>query len=82
MTAPELMTALWLNDAELADLTHKAKPSAQARALQAMGIPYTKRPDGTLVVLRRNLDASTEKRQASPALRLPAPRLVLAGSRR
>jgi hypothetical protein len=72
---------MWLTDAELADLTHKAKPSAQARALRAMSIPYTTRPDGTLVVLRRNLDAPTEKRQTPPALRLPAPRLVLARSR-
>lgn len=73
---------MWLTDTELADLTHKAKPSAQARALRAMSIPYTKRPDGTLVVLRRNLDASTENRPASAAMRLPAPRLVLASSRR
>jgi len=73
---------MWLTDSELCDLTHKAKPSAQARALDGMRIPYTKRPDGTLVVLRRNLDATTEKGSASPTLRIPAPRLVLASTRR
>lgn len=61
---------MWLTESELADLTHRTKPAAQARALRDMGIPYHRRPDGTLVVLRRTLDAPEKNRQASPALRL------------
>lgn len=43
---------LHLTDAELRDATHLKQPCAQARALSAMGVPYRRRPDGTLVVGR------------------------------
>lgn len=42
----------WLTDAELADATHRQKPAAQARSLDAMGVPYKRRIDGTLLVGR------------------------------
>ena len=42
----------WLTDAELVDATHRHQPHAQARALSRMGVPYRKRPDGTLLVGR------------------------------
>ena len=34
-----------LADEELYDVTHRVKPSAQARALERMGVPFKRRPD-------------------------------------
>lgn len=48
----------WLSDAELADATHRKQPSAQARVLTGWGVPYRRRPDGTLLVGRAALDAA------------------------
>ena len=42
-----MTTPLHLTDDELLSLTHLRRPSAQARALQVMGVPYRTRPDGT-----------------------------------
>ncbi len=47
-----MTTPLHLTDDELLSLTHLRRPSAQARALQVMGVPYRTRPDGTLLVRR------------------------------
>ena len=47
-----MTTQLHLTDDELLSLTHRRRPSAQARALQVMGVPYRTRPDGTLLVSR------------------------------
>ena len=47
------MTPLHLTDDELLSLTHRRRPSAQARALKAMAVPYRTRPDGTLLVGRQ-----------------------------
>jgi len=47
-----MTTPLHLTDEELLSLTHLRRPSAQARALRAMGVPYRPRPDGTLLVGR------------------------------
>ena len=41
-----------LSEQELLDLTQKRRPTAQARVLAFMGIPYRMRPDGSLAVLR------------------------------
>lgn len=46
----------WLTDAELVDATHRRQPSAQARALQRMGVRFLRRPDGTLLVGRQALE--------------------------
>lgn len=46
----------WLTDSELVDATHRRQPSAQARALQRMGVRYLRRPDGTLLVGRQALE--------------------------
>lgn len=58
---------MFLTDAELIELTHRQYAAWQARALDAMKIPYRKRPDGTLVVLREDLGRPHDSR--------PAPRL-------
>ena len=51
------MTTPWLTDAELIDATHRRQFTAQARALQRMGVPFVRRPDGSLLVSRKALDA-------------------------
>ena len=40
-----------LGEQDLFALTHKQRPTAQARSLNALGIDYKFRPDGTLLVL-------------------------------
>lgn len=56
-----------LTPAELEQLTGKSaraqkRYGSQALVLDALGIPYTKRPDGTLIVFRRHVDnGQTEK---------------------
>jgi hypothetical protein len=47
---------LCLTDAEVAQLTGKTRPSAQMRALRFMGIDHKRRPDGSIVVLRAQLE--------------------------
>lgn len=42
----------WLTDDELRAATHRRRPLAQARALSAIGVPFKRRPDGTLLVGR------------------------------
>lgn len=57
---------------ELIELTGKQRRRAQARVLDALGIPYRLRPDGSLVVFYESLPhAAAQNKQASPALRLP-----------
>lgn len=51
------MTTPWLTDNELIDATHRRQFTAQARALQRMGVPFVRRPDGSLLVSREALDA-------------------------
>jgi hypothetical protein len=47
-----------LSDADLVTLTHRARPSAQARVLRLMGIPFKVHPvDGGLQVARSAADA-------------------------
>lgn len=49
---------LWLSDAELHEATRLRQPCAQARALDRMGVPYRRRPDGSLLVGRAALEAA------------------------
>lgn len=53
---------------ELVGLTGKVRPTAQARALDYMGVYYRKRPDGSLVVLREHM-APNPIQVREPALR-------------
>jgi hypothetical protein len=61
-----------LTQEELAGLTGKARPSAQARVLSHMEIPYKTRPDRTLAVLRIHVECMTTARSGA-AGRLPSP---------
>lgn len=49
------MTA-WLTDAEVVDVTHRRQYRAQGKALERMGVPFKRRPDGSLLVGRAALE--------------------------
>lgn len=49
---------------DLAEFTHKARHSAQARVLDAYGLKYTRRPDGSVALRQEELDAHTLTRTA------------------
>jgi len=42
---------MFLSDTQVRELTKRQRPAAQARVLVHLGIPFLRRPDGTLVVL-------------------------------
>lgn len=64
--------ALLLTPDELVELTDRERPKAQARVLQALGIPYQPRPDGTLIVYRIHFPyANQEKEHEVSPLFLP-----------
>lgn len=62
-----------LSAEQLVALTGKSKPSAQARELDHLGIPYRARRDGSLVVLSVHVE-STET-QSIPAPSRSRPRV-------
>lgn len=47
---------LLLTDDEVAALTGRQRRPAQKRELRALGIPFRERTDGTIVVLRRDVE--------------------------
>jgi hypothetical protein len=51
-----LENKMFLNDKELTDLTKRKRAKAQQRQLNAMGIQYKVRADGTLVVLYAHVE--------------------------
>ena len=57
---------------ELAELTARRRPAAQARELDRLGIPYRRRTDGSLVVLREIARHALQISERVPRLRLPA----------
>lgn len=71
---------MFLTPKEIADLTKRVRPSAQARVMDALDIPYRLHPDGTLIVFRKDVtDETPQERQASPKVRVPETRRLLAG---
>ena len=66
-----------LSPAEVVELTARKRSDGQRRALDAMGIPYKTRHDGSLVVARDTVTealghAPEKNRPPSPRLRLSA----------
>lgn len=63
-----------LTPEELEQLTRRHRPGWQARVLDGMDppIPYRRRPDGTLVVLRLHVEGMQDRRPREPQLRLDA----------
>ncbi len=47
---------MFLSKDELRELTGRQMPSAQVRALRAMGIEHKVRPDGSVAVLRAHVE--------------------------
>jgi hypothetical protein len=62
---------LVLADAEIRDITHRRQPAAQARALDRLQVPYSRRLDGTLLVgrdaMKRALGGPTKKEPGGDA---------------
>lgn len=54
-----------LSDEDIVALTRKQRPSAQAKALNHLGIDYKIRPDGTLLVLDDSVLISSGLRDVS-----------------
>lgn len=60
-----------LTQAEIVELTNRHKFTSQAKELTAMRIPYRRRRDGSIVIIKEDLGHATkEKGQASPKLRI------------
>ena len=57
-----------LSKFELIELTRRVRYSSQARELTTMGIPFRRRSDGSIVVMKEDLNASATKRPAPPRL--------------
>jgi hypothetical protein len=57
-----------LTPAELVDLTHRQRGAWQAKVLDQWRIPYLRRPDGSLAVLRSDLERKQDQRR-EPQLR-------------
>lgn len=57
---------------EIAALTGKDRPGWQARELDHLGIPYRRRSDGTLVVLRIHVEGTQDIPRRQPQVRLDA----------
>ena len=61
------MANLVLTDAELQELTGYQRPTFQVRTLRVLGIRHALRPDGTVVVLRADLERSPRTDATTPA---------------
>ncbi len=64
--------SLILDKKELEELTGKIRPSAQARELNAMGIDFRQRRDGSIVVLRSDVSNDPKHSARLPTLNLEA----------
>ena len=61
---------MFLTETELAALTKRQRPSAQARVLVHLGVPFLTRPDGTLVVLAAHVQPEAKPAKHEPKLRI------------
>jgi hypothetical protein len=61
---------MFLSDTQVRELTKRQRPAAQARVLVHLGIPFLRRPDGTLVVLAIHVQPKATTAQNEPKLRL------------
>lgn len=55
-----------LSKIEIAELTGRVRYSAQARALKTMGIDFKIRPDGSIMIYRKDIDTKTTNRSTEP----------------
>lgn len=54
------MPSICLTKEELIDLTTKKQAPAQARVLAELGIPFKRRPDGSILVLRADIEQDVQ----------------------
>lgn len=60
-----------LSAQELVEVTARERPCAQARELEHLGIPYRRRRDGSLVVMRSHVEGESDGSiRRKPRLRL------------
>lgn len=64
--------SICLSEDELVDLTKKRRHDSQARELHHLGIPYQRRRDGSLIVLRIHVEGLQDSQAREPQLRLEA----------
>ena len=62
---------LTLNENEIRDVTRRKRTDAQRRVLDALGIRYRTRPDGSLLVLRANVERELGGLAGTSAAREP-----------
>lgn len=60
---------MFLTTDELIELTRRVKGAWQARELDRLGIPYRRRSDGSLVVLRDDCRLAQDRPSRTPRLR-------------
>ena len=60
---------MFLSPDEIQALTRRRKFAAQARELDALGIPYRRRSDGSLVVLQVHVDWAHPRPSRQPQVR-------------
>lgn len=73
LQSPPIVQAdtLCLTEPELRELTGKARRAAQQRELDHMGVPYSRRRDGSIVVIRGDVRSVEPTAARRPRLRLP-----------
>ena len=59
-----------LTPQEIRELTQRARPAWQVRVLDHIGVPYRRRPDGTLIVMRSHVEMQPVVSPRRPQLRL------------
>lgn len=64
---------MFLSNQQVQELTGRQRVSAQAKALDAMGIPYRRRPDDTLAVLRAAVETILGGVAVTPKIEAPMP---------
>jgi hypothetical protein len=62
--------SLILTRAEVSELTGKRRTDAQQRVLKGLGIFFRVRPDGSVVVLRSDVERGATVQAREPKLRL------------
>lgn len=60
------MDDIFLEQAEIQNLTNRARRHAQAKVLRAMGVEHKVRPDGSVVVLRAHIHKVFDGEPDSP----------------
>lgn len=61
-----------LTPGEIEALTGRDRPGWQARELEHLGIPFRRRTDGSLVVLRIHVEGTQDVPRRQPQVRLDA----------